>query len=224
MMMFKRTILWNIPLALILIFASWMRFAEATEIEWKKKGFSVTYLDADIKDVLSDMIARNGQNPIFLPGVEGLVSFDFRDTSMPLKAAFNKLMAEHNLSYFYNPDDNSVKISPASSTMIVNAIFAPSYSTLEQIKDALSRFGLEGGNVFLKVDHATGAIFLRGTQSEVTELKRIAAQIDNAVNKTNQRLYRERTRQLEEKRAILELQRSEVALAQEKKLLKSCKK
>ncbi|HIJ84137.1 MAG TPA: hypothetical protein HPQ00_08015, partial [Magnetococcales bacterium] len=82
----------------------------AEDLKWKEENFDVTFVDADIRDVLTDLLKRNEKTAVFLPGVQGVVTFDFHNNPMLVEAAFNKVLAENNLTYFYDPVIKTVKI------------------------------------------------------------------------------------------------------------------
>lgn len=152
--------------------------ARAAELVWKEETFTKTTFEEDVKVILREVLQRNGQEVYFRPGVEGEVTFDF--SRMPLQAAFNKLIEEQALRYTYNEPTNTVTIEQSRSVTLVDEIFTPKYSALTDILAALKRFGLMDGEVRIKPDHGTNALFLQGGQARVADLKRIAGQIDEA--------------------------------------------
>lgn len=201
-------------LAFVSFFISgvWLADLAAEELVWSEDIFAVTYEDADIKDVLTEIIKRNGQTPIFLPGVSGVVTFDFRDNKMPLKGALNKLMAEHTLTYSYDPENNSVKVLPLSSSAIVSEIFTPKHSTLDNIVSALKRFGMDDGSVRVEPDRATGSLFLSGVRSQVQEVVRLASKVDKALSDLGKRLKEIQDQELEQQRGLLEQEHGKLAI------------
>ena len=182
--------------------SGWLTMAWAEEMKWKEEIFDVTFVDADVRDVLTDVLKRNDKTAILLPGVQGTVTFDFRNNPMPIEAAFNKILAENNLSYIFDPTNKSVKILPASASAISDDIFTPKYGDLQSILDAFARFGL-GGGVTITADHMTNVLFFHGTQADVANLKRVAAQIDESLQNMQER----RTKDIEQQSKSLEQQK-----------------
>ncbi|MBF8271215.1 MAG: pilQ [Magnetococcales bacterium] len=167
----------------------------AEDLKWKEENFDVTFVDADIRDVLTDLLKRNEKTAVFLPGVQGVVTFDFHNNPMLVEAAFNKVLAENNLTYFYDPVIKTVKILPASDAAVVDDIFTPKYSDLQNILDAFARFGL-GSGVDITADHITNVLFFHGAQGSVMALKKIAAEVDASLQNLQGRLLKD----LEQKR------------------------
>ncbi|MBF0145966.1 MAG: type II secretion system protein GspD [Magnetococcales bacterium] len=158
----------------------------AEELKWKEEKFNVTFVDADVRDVLTDILKRNDKTAVFLPGVQGVVTFDFRDNPMLIEAAFNKILAENNLTYTFDVGNNTVKVLQAASAAVVDDIFTPNYGDLQSILDAFARFGL-GGGVEITADHIANVLFFHGAQADVTTLKKIATEVDASLQNIQNR-------------------------------------
>ena len=97
--------------------------AWAEALIWKDEKFDVTSWGADVRNVLTDLLKRNGKTAVFLPGVQGTVTFDFRNNPMPLEAAFNKVLAENNLTSIVDAANTSVvRILPTSASVEVRPL------------------------------------------------------------------------------------------------------
>ncbi|MBF0459884.1 MAG: hypothetical protein HQL87_00660 [Magnetococcales bacterium] len=171
--------------------------AWAEELKWKEEIFDVTFVDADVRDVLTDVLKRNGKTAVFLPGVTGTVTFDFRSNPMPIEAAFNKILAENNLTHMFDAANKAVKVMPASASAISDDLFTPKYSDLKSILDAFARFGL-GSGVTITADHITNVLFFHGTQADVATLKRVATEIDESMQNMQARRLKDTEQQSKE--------------------------
>ncbi|MGI4978748.1 MAG: hypothetical protein ACRYG6_17555, partial [Janthinobacterium lividum] len=74
---------------------------DSAPIPWKGgASFSRTSVDDDLRNVLRAVLAASDLSVIFRPGVDGKVSFAFRDMSP--QAAFDQLVAENGLHAGFN--------------------------------------------------------------------------------------------------------------------------
>lgn len=167
---------------LVLIFGGILLFRAppvlAADIQWRDDTFTKTTFEEDVKVILREILQRNGMEVFFRPGIEGDVTFEF--SNLPLQAAFNKLREENGLAYSYDETTNTVTVFNAQSQAFIDKLFIPKNSSLEDIIRALERFGRLDGQVDIKADYKTGSLFLKGPQDLVSDLERLAGQIDEA--------------------------------------------
>ena len=64
--------------------------ALATSIPWKEETFTSRVQDQDVKDLLTELFRRNGQDVVFLPGVEGEITFVFNETLFQVSPKYQK--------------------------------------------------------------------------------------------------------------------------------------
>lgn len=216
----RSRMLWVLPMVGMLVLGCWASVVSAVDgnLKWRDEVFTTTFVDADVQDVLSDIITRNGQNPFFLKGVQGAVTFDFGEARMLLRVAFDKLMKEHELTFSYNPNDETVTISLADETVVVNEIFTPKFSLPAQIKLALLRTSIDFSNVKVKVDDEINSIFFNGVKGRVKEMIRIAEKIDRALGSQDERSHDGLTKELDLLKSKT-AQRLEDAKARQEELL-----
>lgn len=145
--------------------------ALAQDIPWPRTLFERDYFDADIRAVLTTIINEAGLQSDFRPGVQGSVTFNFRN--MPLQAAFNKLVEENNLTTSYDAATRTITISVPLPGRLITLSFA----SVEQVKQAARKLGI-GGRI--DDDPKTGVILVRGTTEQVTQLEDLAKRLDAA--------------------------------------------
>ncbi len=170
--------------------------AWAAEIRWRELVFTKTTFEEDVKVVLREVLKRNGQEVFFRPGVEGDVTFEF--VNMPLEAAFNKLMEERELCHTYTESTNTVTVYQCKAQTQVEDIFVPKNSSLADIMSALRRFRILDDTVRVSSDNATNSLFLSGDQNRVSELKRLAGQVDEAFKSKQEKNLLDQQRQQEQ--------------------------
>ncbi len=80
-------------------------------IPWRPDvTFSRTSVDDDVRSVLRALLSANGLSVIFRPGVEGKVSFNFRNMSP--RSAFEQLPQEYDLRAGFNAATQTVTVAP----------------------------------------------------------------------------------------------------------------
>jgi len=162
-------------------------------IPWKPGvTFSRTSVDDDVRSVLRALLSADGLSVIFRPGVEGKVSFNFRD--MSLEAAFNQLVQENGLRASYNPGTQTVTVGSGNG----GQGDARHFITLQNVdwpslRQMLVSFGI--GTEGIAFDSATSVLGVTGDAARV-------AQVEDLVS-TLERHYGERRDQ-----ALSETQRS----------------
>jgi hypothetical protein len=114
----------------------------AKNIPWRTDLFERTSFEEDIKDVLRVILRQNGLQVIFRPGVDGQVTFEF--ANLPLEAAFNKLLAEHNLDYDFDESTRLVTVFPAKTQQSTRAFMPLAEADPASVLAAARRFGIGG--------------------------------------------------------------------------------
>ncbi len=150
--------------------------AHSADIKWHDKLFEREFFDEDIRVVLIRILQDNDTQVNFRPGVDGRVSFNFRN--MPLQAAFNKIVQENNLEYTYDEGTRTVTLS----TPLPGRLITLAYAKASQFQSAKARLGLRGD---IAVDDANGIVLLRGTPEQVSRLEELAQQLDRAEQARN---------------------------------------
>ena len=143
--------------------------AHADEIPWHAgKTFSRTSVDDDIRSVLRALIGDEGLSVIFRPGVEGKISFQFRDVAP--ETVFQQIVADYGLTGDYNPRAKTVTISPlktgagAVSRRFIN-LRTVEFST---VRDALVNFGL--GLQGIAFDATTKTLAMAGDEQRLSQI------------------------------------------------------
>lgn len=175
----------------------------AGELTWKDEILSVKYRDADLRDVLSDILRRNGKTAVFMPGIPSApFSFDFLHNPTPIKSAFKKILAEYNLGYEVDHENVLVRIVSYSNYEVVDNLFTPKYGDMNSILDAFKRFdAVKGADI--TADYASNVIFFHGEKKEVETLLRIAKEVDASL----QNQHEAQLKKLEWQVEVLEQQR-----------------
>lgn len=143
--------------------------ATAADIHWSEKLFQREFLDTDIRTVLSRILDENGLRSDFRPGVQGSVSYDFRN--MPLEAAFNKLIEENNLEYTYEPNSKTVTISAPLPSKLITLLHAEPAKFQKEVERLRERGALRG-EIFTEKD--SNIILMRGTPEQLKRLEELA--------------------------------------------------
>lgn len=187
--------------------------AWAAPIPWKEETFTSTVQDLDVKDLLSDILKRNGQDVVFRPGVQGEITFVFNDTL--LQAAFIRVTKENNLCHTFLKDTNTVEVFPCTSSAMIDHIYVPKNTSLDKLTTALRRFGVLDGSVEIKPDKTINALFLHGESKTVKNLIMLANQVDMAVgNRTLQALDKQE-KALDNREKTMELANRQAALTRD---------
>jgi len=93
------------------------------ELVWKQQVFERYSNEEDIKDILRNIIRQNGNDVVFLPGVEGKITYRF--VHMPLQGAFNMLLAQNALNYDFDSVSNTVTFGLEGSMPKERMLTAP---------------------------------------------------------------------------------------------------
>ena len=142
---------------------------DSARIPWKGgASFSRTSVDDDLRNVLRAVLAASDLSVIFRPGVDGKVSFAFRDMSP--QAAFDQLVAENGLHAGFNPATRTVTIGPAGSAQSATRHFIPlqnvEWSSLRQM---LVSFGI--GTEGIAFDPQTSLLGVTGDPARVAQVE-----------------------------------------------------
>lgn len=154
-------------------------------IPWKPGlTFSRTSVEDDVRSVLRAVLSADGLSVIFRPGVEGKVSFNFRN--MPLQAAFDQLIQENGLRVAYNADRQTVTVMPGGA----GAADGRRFITLQNVewtvlRQMLTSFGIPTEGV--SYDPNTSIVSVSGNAA-------LVAQVEDLVN-TLERHYTDRREQ-----------------------------
>lgn len=168
-MAFRDLVARPLSIAMVLAALAGSPAAAAADIPWSDKLFQREFLDTDIRTVLSRILDENGLRSDFRPGVQGSVSYDFRN--MPLEAAFNKLIEENNLEYTYEPNSKTVTISAPLPSKLITLLYAEPAKFQKEVERLRERGALRG-EVFTEKD--SNIILLRGTPEQLKRLEELA--------------------------------------------------
>ncbi|HEY4265619.1 MAG TPA: secretin N-terminal domain-containing protein [Micropepsaceae bacterium] len=202
MMRSKRAaVIFLIPLCLF--FGARAALAQTSSIPWNQSlTVSRTSSDEDIKTVLRSLLQANGTSVIFTPEVQGPISF--RLNKVPIAAAFDQLIQEHNLAYGYNPATNTVNVTTlaADSQRVKSGSFVPLDAvSYDELLRAMMNFGLSAQN--LKYDAGTRTVALSGDAEHVQQIADLIKTLETAHQRQKERQGADRTRELQLKRAEL---------------------
>ncbi len=173
---------------------------DAARIPWKSGvTFSRTSVDDDLRNVLRAVLGASDLSVIFRPGVEGKVSFTFRD--MGLEAAFDQLLGENGLRAGFNPATRTVTIGPAASAQSSLRHFI----TLQNVEWASLRqmlvsFGI--GTDGIAYDPQTSLLGVTGDSARV-------AQVEDLVKTLEQHYGDQRDQSVAETQRSASTQRSD---------------
>lgn len=165
------------------------------DIPWKQEIFTKQVFEEDVKVILRELLERNGLDVIFRPGVEGLVTVNFED--QPLQSAFQRLMETYELDYSLNAETNTVSIFQKKSSAEQMEFITPQYAEPEDVISALKRFRIVDDEVTLITDPATRSILVKGPSTKLSQVRKIADQVDDAEKNRQERARMQRTSDLE---------------------------
>jgi type II secretory pathway component GspD/PulD (secretin) len=189
---------------LCVFFGTHTALAQAgSSIPWDESlTISRTSSDEDIKTVLRSLLQANGTSVIFAPDVQQSISF--RLNKVPIAAAFDQLIQEHNLAYAYNPATNTVNVTTlaADSERVKSGSFVPLDAvSYDELLRAMMNFGLPTQN--LKYDSGTRTVALSGDAEHVKQITDLIRTLETAHQRQKERLNADRTRELQLRRAEL---------------------
>ncbi|CAK0744040.1 putative Secretin_N domain-containing protein [Gammaproteobacteria bacterium] len=150
----------------------------AAEVQWRSEPFERSVVDEDLQDVLSRLLRQNDARMvvIFKPGVSGKVTTDFRAMNIPLQGAFNKLMEENSLSYSYDPATNNISIFPTVTSR--RNLISLRYTSPNDVKAALARFGMISDGVSVTADAMTNSLLVHGSAQAVSEIENTVSKLE----------------------------------------------
>jgi type II secretory pathway component GspD/PulD (secretin) len=151
---------------------------------------------------LRSLLQANGTSVIFAPDVQGSISF--RLNKVPIAAAFDQLIQEHNLAYAYNPGTNTVNVTTlaADSERLKSGTFVPLDAvSYEELLRAMMNFSLPAQS--LKYDSGTRTVALSGDAEHVKQITDLIRTLETAHQRQKERLGADRTRELQLRRAEL---------------------
>ncbi|MGI4810372.1 MAG: secretin N-terminal domain-containing protein [Janthinobacterium lividum] len=130
--------------------------------------FSRTSVDDDVRSVLRAILAAQGLSVIFQTGVEGRLSFNFRE--VPLETAFNQVLGEGGLHARFNSATKTVTITSGAETggggMRFITLQALQWPSLRQM---LTSFGL--GTDGISFDPETSVLAVTGDPARVAQIE-----------------------------------------------------
>lgn len=143
--------------------------AQEAPIPWRPDvTFSRTSVDDDVRSVLRALLGANGLSVIFRPGVEGKVSFNFRNMSP--RSAFEQLVQEYDLRAGFNTATQTVTIAPGDGGGgAVRRFITLQNVDWPSLRQMLVSFGIGiQGVVF---DSSTSVIGVTGPASRVAQIE-----------------------------------------------------
>jgi len=176
--------------------------SQTPQIPWDKSlTVTRTSSDEDIKTVLRSLLQANGLSVLFGPDVQGTVSF--RLDKVPISAAFEQLIDEHNLTYLYDAGANTVAVTsvPEGDRARPTTFVPLDQVTYAEVTRAMESFGLSSRGV--KYDSGTRTVAISGDMQHVQEVADLIKTLETAHQKERDRLGADRTRELQLKRAEL---------------------
>lgn len=142
---------------------------DTAPIPWRPDvTFSRTSVEDDVRSVLRALLSANGLSVIFRPGVEGKVSFNFRNMSP--RSAFEQLVGEYDLRAGYNAATQTVTIAPGDGGGgAVRRFITLQNVDWPSLRQMLVSFGIGiQGVVF---DPSTSVIGVTGPASRVAQIE-----------------------------------------------------
>ncbi|MBV9736201.1 MAG: hypothetical protein JO209_09855, partial [Acidisphaera sp.] len=196
-------------LALLLLAAA-PAGTEAPPIPWRPGlTFSRTSVEDDVQSVLRALLAADGLSVIFLPGVQGKVSFNFR--AMPLQAAFDQLIAEYGLHASYNPATQTVTIQPVGgSGAAVHRFVTLQNVDFLTLRQMLADFGL--GTEGIAFDPATSMLSITGDSARVGQIADLVKALEDHFGSQQAQALGDKQRSVDAQRSDLERQAYQDAL------------
>ena len=173
----------------------------SARIPWKTGvSFSRTSVDDDVRSVLRAVLGADDLSVIFRPGVEGKVSFTFRD--MSLEAAFDQLIAEGGLRAEFNPATRTVTVSPGGGNGQGGVHHFITLQNVEwpSLRQMLTSFGI--GTDGIAFDPSTSLLGVTGDAARV-------AQVEDLVKTLEQHYGDQREQSAAETQRSVSTQRSD---------------
>ncbi len=174
----------------------------SARIPWRSGlSFSRNSVDDDVRNVLRAILTADGLSVIFRPGVDGRVSFNFRD--MSLEAAFSQVLQESGLHARFNPSTQTVTIMPGAETAGTGSIRFITLQSLEwpSLRQMLTSFGL--GTDGISFDPATSVLAVSGDPTRI-------AQVEDLIKTLEQHYGAQRDQMLTNTENAANVQRSDL--------------
>ncbi len=146
-------------------------------VEGEKRIFTIEVRDADIKDVLRGLAQQSGMGIILSRGVEGKVTFSFRDVT--LREALDILLRAYN--YHYSIDNNVIWVGkkgdiPQIEEELGVEVIQLNYAKASEIAGQLKLVLSEGGTV--TPDNRTNKIIIRDKMANIEDAKSLVSRLD----------------------------------------------
>ncbi|MBV9785694.1 MAG: type II secretion system protein GspD [Acidisphaera sp.] len=177
---------------------------DASAIPWKPGvTFTRTSVDDDVRSVLRALLGADGLSVIFRPGVDGKISFNFRD--MTLEAAFNQLIQENGLAASFNAATRTVTISPAGGGQGALHHFV----TLQNVdwpslRQMLISFGI--GTEGIAFDPATSVLGITGDAPRIAQIEDLIKTLEEHYGEQREQALNDRQRSASAQRSDFERQ------------------
>ncbi|MFH1491193.1 MAG: secretin N-terminal domain-containing protein [Pseudomonadota bacterium] len=143
---------------------------------WKNKTFTRFTYEEDVKDTLR-AIAQLIDMPItFGDGITDAVTMEFKD--MPLKDAFDFLIDQYNLEY--SADALSIHVYKPGVGGIQDVLITLENLEVQEVKDAIERFGLMKKEVKMIFDPPLRTVYLTGPPRAVGNIQRLIKTLESA--------------------------------------------
>jgi type III secretion protein C len=145
--------------------------------KWKEDvTITKTTHEEDIRDTLKSIATANDTPITFGEGLNFKVTVQFQKT--PLKSAFQSIIDNYGLAYFW--DACSIHVFNPEMRKTRDVLIQLERLPVEEVKDALQRFGLLKKEVKVVFDPLTNTILLTGTDREINNIQEVITVLESA--------------------------------------------
>ena len=148
------------------------QYNDENNILWPKSPlYDHAVNDADVRDVLTQIISTAGFRYVFKPGVRGTITYKFR--SIALGSAFDRIIELSGLQYSYDPYSQTITILPALEQ--AEELIELNRVDPRAVKQAAVR--LDIGEI--KADTQRRVVYIRGSLKQVQALRDLVQTLEN---------------------------------------------
>ena len=149
------------------------QYNDENNILWPKSPlYDHAVNDADVRDVLTQIISTAGFRYVFKPGVRGTITYKFR--SIALGSAFDRIIELSGLQYSYDPYSQTITILPALEQ--AEELIELNRVDPRAVKQAAVRLDI-GGEI--KADTQRRVVYIRGSLKQVQALRDLVQTLEN---------------------------------------------
>jgi type III secretion system YscC/HrcC family outer membrane pore protein len=146
---------------------------------WQGKTFTRFTYEEEIKDTFRAMAQILDIPMTFSEGITETSTMEFKD--MPLKDAFDFLIDQYDLAY--TQDAHSIHVYKPGVGGLQDSLIRLENLEVEEVKNAIARFGLLKKEVQIHFDAPTSSIFVTGSGRDTANIKALIDSLEETKKK-----------------------------------------